>query len=73
MIHNPNQVHRQSGALGIATAVFMRETSAAVLLSRKADWIDKEAGNARITERKRKQQESPRKICRVPSHVPLRC
>ncbi|KAF7155582.1 hypothetical protein CNMCM5623_008124 [Aspergillus felis] len=48
-----------SGALGIATGVCMRETSAVVLLNRKADRTFREVGNARIAEPKRKQQESP--------------
>ncbi|GAQ03719.1 uncharacterized transporter C1529.01 [Aspergillus lentulus] len=51
-----------SGAIGIAAGVFMRETSAAVLLNRKAGRACKEAGNARIAEPKREQQDSPSRM-----------
>ncbi|GIJ90087.1 MFS transporter fsa7 [Aspergillus pseudoviridinutans] len=51
-----------SGALGIATGVCMRETSAVVLLNRKADRTLRGAGNARIADPKTKQQESPRQM-----------
>ncbi|KAF3482250.1 putative transporter [Arthroderma uncinatum] len=50
-----------AGVLGIGTAIFMKETNAAILLQRKAERIQRETGNANLAP-KRSKREARRQL-----------